>query len=164
MKKILITTGPQEKEVVEEFLGTEEELLAYLEGEQAGGERWIKAWIQEEENVFRDYQDPTIRRSIPTGAIPRMRKKTLKDKEGQIIGHYRIDHSTPRKIFFKGQAVTDEMLRQDPSLQEKIDEVVALFQKGEASVQDNKEVVERWGIRVEREIESITYYQEYSQQ
>ena len=164
MKKILITTGQEENEVVEEFLGTEEELLAYLEGELAGGERWVKAWIQEEENVFRDYQDPTVRRSIPTGAITRIRKKTLKDKEGHVIGHYRIDHSTPRNIFFHGHPVTDAMLEEDPTLQSQVDEVLALFQKGEASVQNGKEVVERWGIRVEREIESIAYYQEYSHQ
>lgn len=130
----------------------------------AGGERWVKAWIQEEENVFRDYQDPTVRRSIPTGAITRIRKKTLKDKEGHVIGHYRIDNSTPRNIFFNGNPVTDAMLEADPALQSQVDQVLALFQKGEASVQNGKEVVERWGIRIEREIESIAYYQEYSHQ
>lgn len=164
MKKIVITTGEKDQEVIEEFFGTEEELLAYLEGEQAGGERWVKAWIQEEENVFRAYQDPTIRRSIPTGAISRLRKKTLKDKEGHVIGHYRIDHSTPRRIYYNGTLVTDEMIEKDPALRDQVEEVVTLFQKGEASVQDGKEVIERWGIRVEREIESITYYQEYSHQ
>ena len=162
MKKIIITTGEEGSGIFEEEFENDEEIISYLEDERAGGNRWVKAWIREDEDIFRDYEDSKRRRSIPLGAIGKENKKTLRDKEGEIIGHYRIDQSTPIRIFYQGEAYDRAMLEEDPNLESRIDEIVTTFRKGSNDVQSGKEVLERWGIRVEREIESIVYYQEYS--
>lgn len=162
MKKVIITTGEHDSGIFEEEFHNDEEIIAYLEGERAGANRWVRAWVQEDENIFRDYEDPTRRRSIPQGAICRETKKTLRDKEGAIIGHYRINQSSPLRIFVQGKPFDKTMTQEDPNLQSRVDEIVAVFRKGWNEVQDGKESLERWGIRVERDIESIVYYQEYS--
>lgn len=162
MKKIIITTGDESGGIFEEEFMDDKQIIAYLEDERAGGKRWIKAWVQEEENIFRDYEDPKRRRSIPYGAIQVDAKKILQDKEGHIIGHYRVDQSTPIHIFYQGKPYTKAMLEKDPHLKNRIDDILPDFKKGRNEIQNGKEVLERWDIRLEREIKSVVYYQEYS--
>lgn len=162
MKKVIITTGEQDTGIFEEEFTNDEEIIAYLEDERAGGNRWIKAWVQEDKNIFQDYEDPQRRRSIPLGAIGKEKMKTLRDKEGEVIGHYRIDQSTPIRIFYQEEPYDKFMLEKDPNLESRIEEILTVFRRGWNEVQNGKEVLERWGIRLERDIESIVYYQEYS--
>ena len=161
MKKIIITTG-EDNQFFEEVFKNDQELVDYLEGERAGGNRWIKAWVWEGEDLFSDYEDPTRTRSIPQGAISREDKKILCGKRGEVIGHYRVDQSSPIRIFVQDKPLNKAMLEEDPNLQNRIDDIVLSFRRGCNDIQSGKEVLERWGIRVERDIESIVYYQEYS--
>lgn len=161
MKRVIITAG-EEDLIFEEVFKDDQEILDYLEGERAGGNRWIRAWVWDGENLFKDFEDPTSMRSIPPGAISREDKKIICGKKGEVIGHYRIDLSSPIRIFYKGRPVSPAMLKEDPNLERRIDDMLLSFRRGCNDIQSDMEILERMDLRIERDIESLVYYQEYS--
>lgn len=162
MKKVIITTGENDSGFFEESFETDEEILAYLEGERAGGNRWIKVWVQDHGDIFKNFEDPSKCRAIPAGAISKDDKRILRDEDGEIIGHYRVDCSSPIRVFYMDQTLDKKLLEEDPNLRAQVNEILEVFNKGWNHVQGGKEVLERWGIRVERDVDSLVYYQEYS--